>query len=179
MIDGFQGFARWLDRIALWACIAAGFVLVAMVLTNVVLRYGFGSGAIEMQDLAGYAFAVYEFRFKKQLFAMVVGSMMLPSFLNMIPSFMVMDLLGWLDQPRALYIPGAAGALGIFMAPPSYDYDRLVGIELTDPTAGFLAERVGRDVNLERNLVAVSDLLQSLVGLSAPRCGLDDGCAHG
>ncbi|MBK6293457.1 MAG: carbohydrate ABC transporter permease [Rhodoferax sp.] len=65
--------------------------------------------------LAGYAFAVYEFRFKKQLFAMVVGSMMLPSFLNMIPSFMVMDLLGWLDQPRALYIPGAAGALGIFM----------------------------------------------------------------
>ena len=59
MIDGFQGFARWLDRIALWACIAAGFVLVAMVLTNVVLRYGFGSGAIEMQDLAGYAFAVF------------------------------------------------------------------------------------------------------------------------
>lgn len=65
--------------------------------------------------LGGYAFAVYEFRFKKHLFAMVVGSMMLPSFLNMIPSFMVMDLLGWLDQPRALYIPGAAGALGIFM----------------------------------------------------------------
>ena len=66
-------------------------------------------------SLGGYAFAVYEFRFKRQLFAMVLGSMMLPSFLNMIPSFMVMDLLGWLDQPRALYIPGAAGALGIFM----------------------------------------------------------------
>lgn len=66
-------------------------------------------------SLGGYAFAVYEFRFKKHLFAIVLGSMMLPSFLNMIPSFMVMDLLGWLDQPRALYVPGAAGALGIFM----------------------------------------------------------------
>ena len=66
-------------------------------------------------SMAGFAFAVYEFRFKRALFAMVVGSMMLPSFLNMIPSFMVMDLLGWIDQPRALYIPGAAGALGIFL----------------------------------------------------------------
>lgn len=66
-------------------------------------------------SMAGFAFAVYEFRFKKPLFAFVVGSMMLPSFLNMIPGFMVMDVLGWIDQPRALYVPGAAGALGIFM----------------------------------------------------------------
>lgn len=65
--------------------------------------------------MAGYAFAVHQFRFKRALFGMVVASMMLPSFLNMIPSFMVMDWLGWIDQPRALYIPGAAGALGIFM----------------------------------------------------------------
>ncbi len=65
--------------------------------------------------MAGFAFAVYEFRFKRALFAFVVASMMLPSFLNMIPSFMVMDFLGWIDQPRALYVPGAAGALGIFL----------------------------------------------------------------
>jgi multiple sugar transport system permease protein len=65
--------------------------------------------------LAGYAFAVHEFAGKKILFALVVGSMMLPSFLNMIPNFMVMDLLGWIDTPRALYVPGAAGALGIFL----------------------------------------------------------------
>ena len=65
--------------------------------------------------LAGYAFAVYEFRFKRAQFAVVLASMMLPAFLNMIPSFMVMDALGWIDQPRALYVPAAAGALGIFM----------------------------------------------------------------
>jgi len=45
----------------------------------------------------------------------VLGSMMLPAFLNMIPSFMVLDFLGWLDQPRGLYAPAAASALGIFM----------------------------------------------------------------
>jgi multiple sugar transport system permease protein len=66
-------------------------------------------------SLAGYGFAIYEFRFKKLLFAIVLGSMMLPSFLNMIPSFMVMDFLGWIDEPRALYVPAAASALGIFL----------------------------------------------------------------
>ncbi len=38
---------------------AAGGTLVGMVLINVVLRYGFGSGSIKMQDLASYAFAVF------------------------------------------------------------------------------------------------------------------------
>src|SRR5882757_7442787 len=66
-------------------------------------------------SMGGYAFAVYEFRFKRALFAIVLASMMLPAFLNMIPSFMVMQLLGWIDEPRALYVPGAAGALGVFL----------------------------------------------------------------
>jgi multiple sugar transport system permease protein len=35
--------------------------------------------------------------------------------MNMIPTFMIIDLLGWIDQPRALYIPGAASAFGIFL----------------------------------------------------------------
>jgi multiple sugar transport system permease protein len=66
-------------------------------------------------SMGGYAFAMFEFRFKKPLFTLVMGTMLLPSFLGMIPSFMIMDALGWLDQPRALYIPGAASAFGIFM----------------------------------------------------------------
>lgn len=66
-------------------------------------------------SLAGYAFATYEFRFKGALFTLVMGSMIIPAFMNMVPTFMLMDFFGWLDQPRALYVPGAAGALGIFL----------------------------------------------------------------
>lgn len=51
--------ARALDRAALVLCGTAGILLVVMVLVNVVLRYGFGMGSIKMQDLAGYAFAVF------------------------------------------------------------------------------------------------------------------------
>jgi multiple sugar transport system permease protein len=66
-------------------------------------------------SMAGYAFAIMEFRLKSFLFAWVIGTMLIPSFMNMIPTFMVMDLLGWIDEHRALYLPGAAGAFGIFL----------------------------------------------------------------
>ena len=94
-----------LERLPFWRNFAMSFYVAFM---TTVLN-------LALCSLAGFAFAIYEFRFKKQLFAVVLGSMMLPSFLNMIPSFMVMDFLGWIDQPRALYVPAAAGALGIFM----------------------------------------------------------------
>lgn len=59
MIKLFLALARLLDRLTLWLGIAAAAVLSTMVLVNVVLRYGFGSGSIKMQDLASYAFAVF------------------------------------------------------------------------------------------------------------------------
>lgn len=66
-------------------------------------------------SLGGYAFAMFEFRHKNALFALVLATMLLPSFMNMIPSFMIMDALGWIDEHRALYVPGAASAFGIFL----------------------------------------------------------------
>ena len=50
---------RVLDRVTLALCAAAGWVMLAMVLVNVVLRYGFGTGSIKLQDLAAYGFAVF------------------------------------------------------------------------------------------------------------------------
>jgi multiple sugar transport system permease protein len=66
-------------------------------------------------SMGGYAFALFDFKFKNVLFGLVMGTMLLPSFMNMIPTFMIMDALGWIDQPKALYIPGAASAFGIFL----------------------------------------------------------------
>ena len=93
------------ERIAFWRALGWS-VYVALMSTVLTLLFC---------SMGGYAFACFEFRFKKALFAFVMGTMLLPGFMNMIPTFMVMDLLGWIDQPRALYIPGAASAFGIFL----------------------------------------------------------------
>lgn len=66
-------------------------------------------------SMAGYAFALMEFRFRRALFALVMATMLLPSFMNMIPTFLIMDALGWIDTHRALYLPGAASAFGILL----------------------------------------------------------------
>ena len=93
------------ERVAFWKSLSWS-LYVALMATALTLLFC---------SMGAYAFAIYEFRFKKPLFTLVVASMLLPSFLGMIPSFMIMDALGWIDQPRALYIPGAASAFGIFL----------------------------------------------------------------
>jgi multiple sugar transport system permease protein len=93
------------DRIPFWRNLGWS-VYVALMSTGLTLLFC---------SMAGYAFALMEFRFKKALFGLVMATMLLPSFMNMIPMFMIMDALGWIDQQRALYIPGAASAFGIFL----------------------------------------------------------------
>ena len=66
-------------------------------------------------SLAGYAFAMYDFRYKNLLFGMILATVMMPAFLGMIPTTIVMTALGWMNQPKALYVPAACGALGIFL----------------------------------------------------------------
>jgi len=66
-------------------------------------------------SLAGYAFATYDFAGREPLFAFVLATMMLPSFVSMIPTILLMQEIGWINQARALIIPGACGALGIFL----------------------------------------------------------------
>ncbi|MCX7249858.1 MAG: carbohydrate ABC transporter permease [Burkholderiales bacterium] len=103
--DFLTNFNILTSKIALWRSLGWS-LYVALASTALTLLFC---------SMGGYAFAMFEFRFKGPLFTLVMGTMLLPSFLGMIPSFMIMDALGWLDQPRALYIPGAASAFGIFM----------------------------------------------------------------
>ena len=66
-------------------------------------------------SLAGYAFAMFEFKFKDKLFLFVMATMLLPAFVGMIPTVITMSWLGWLNQPKALIVPAACTALGVFM----------------------------------------------------------------
>lgn len=66
-------------------------------------------------SLAGFGFAMYQFRFKKLLFAIVIASLMIPPLLGIIPYYLIIQWLGWLDTPRAIWVPGMAGAFGIFL----------------------------------------------------------------
>lgn len=65
--------------------------------------------------LAGHAFALLDFAGRERLFGLVMATMLLPGFLGMVPTVLTMAWLGWLNEHRALIVPGACSALGIFM----------------------------------------------------------------
>ncbi len=58
MRRAFLKIAAMLDRAARVVCMAALVLLTTVVLAVVVLRYGFATGSIALQDLGNYAFAV-------------------------------------------------------------------------------------------------------------------------
>ena len=65
--------------------------------------------------LGGYAFAMFNFKGKKFLFSLLLATLLMPSILNVVPYALIMQAIGWIDQPRALWIPGMASAFGIFL----------------------------------------------------------------
>ena len=66
-------------------------------------------------SLAGFAFAMYEFRFRELLFSGILATLLIPGFLNLVPFYLMMNAFGWLNKPLALWLPGAASAFGIFL----------------------------------------------------------------
>lgn len=66
-------------------------------------------------SMAAYAFARLEFWGRDVLFYIFLGTMMIPYQVTMIPSFMVLHWLGWVDTYKALIVPGLASAFGTFL----------------------------------------------------------------
>jgi ABC-type glycerol-3-phosphate transport system permease component len=65
-------------------------------------------------SMGGYAFAMHNFRFKKQLFGILLVTMMIPWTAGIVPWFYLMSKFGWINDFKALIIPSAANAFGIF-----------------------------------------------------------------
>jgi len=68
-----------------------------------------------LNSLAAYAFARLRFPGREPLFLLVLATMMIPFQVTMIPTFLILKSLGWLDSYLGLTVPGFASAFGIFM----------------------------------------------------------------
>ena len=65
-------------------------------------------------SMAAYPLARMNFRGKNVIFAIIIGTLFVPSFIFLMPNYLMMDRLLWLDTLLALIVPGAAGAFGVF-----------------------------------------------------------------
>ncbi|MEI8410979.1 MULTISPECIES: carbohydrate ABC transporter permease [unclassified Kribbella] len=65
-------------------------------------------------SLAAFTFAKFRFPGRNTLFVILLATMLLPAQLAAVPQFQTMALLGWVGSLKALVIPAAANAFGIF-----------------------------------------------------------------
>ena len=70
-------------------------------------------GQVTVCALAGYAFARLRFRGRNVLFAALVFTLTVPTQLAMIPSYVLVSGLGWIDNLSAVIVPGLASAFGV------------------------------------------------------------------
>jgi multiple sugar transport system permease protein len=85
-------------------------------------------GQVLTSSLAGFAFATMRFRGKNVIFSLLLGTMMVPVQSTIIPEFLIMMKLGWLDSYLPMIVPSAlVGSFGTFLfkeyyenVPPAY-----------------------------------------------------------
>ena len=65
-------------------------------------------------SLGGFGFAKYDFPGRDKLFLALLATMMIPGAIAIIPWYIMMTTFGWINDYKALIIPGSANAFGIF-----------------------------------------------------------------
>ena len=67
-------------------------------------------------SMAAYAFAKFRFRGSGILFILFLATMMIPKQVTMIPLYLIMDKINWLDTHLTLIVPGALfNAFAVFL----------------------------------------------------------------
>ncbi|MGI6295270.1 MAG: carbohydrate ABC transporter permease [Armatimonadota bacterium] len=66
-------------------------------------------------SMAAYAFSRLHYKGRDTLFIAVIATMMIPAQITLIPSFLIVQKLGWFNSYQGLIVPGLAGAFGVFL----------------------------------------------------------------
>jgi multiple sugar transport system permease protein len=66
-------------------------------------------------SLAGYAFAKHRFFGRDKIFLVLLSAIMIPYQVNLIPGFIIVKKLAWLNSFYALIIPNMAMVFGVFL----------------------------------------------------------------
>ncbi|MDE0357545.1 MAG: carbohydrate ABC transporter permease [Gammaproteobacteria bacterium] len=98
-------------------------------LNSLVFATAVAAGQVATSATAGYAFARLDFPGREGLFLLFLSTMMVPAVVVLIPRFLVIDALGWIDTYQGLISTELVSVWGIFLM---RQYFRTVPRELED-----------------------------------------------
>ncbi|NOY80256.1 MAG: carbohydrate ABC transporter permease [Kiritimatiellaeota bacterium] len=86
-----------------------------VLLNSVLVTFCVTAGQVLTSSLAAFAFARLKFFARDKIFLGYLGTLMIPGAVTMIPVFLLLRQLGWINSYKALIIPGMFSAYGTFM----------------------------------------------------------------
>ena len=92
-----------------------GFSFARASLNSLVLAVACTIVAVLSASMAAFVFAKLPFRGSGKLFALYLGTMMIPGTVTMVPNYIILRILGLLDTYTGLILPSLANAFGVFL----------------------------------------------------------------
>lgn len=109
---------RWIPKPVLWrnyVDVCKAFPFFRFYLNSIFVAVVQTIGVLLTSSLAAYAFARLSFPGRDKIFLLYLSTMMIPGAVVMIPTFILMRIIHWVDTYKALIIPGLFSVYGTFM----------------------------------------------------------------
>jgi len=83
---------------------------------NTLITTALGAGAeLVLATTSAYAFAFLRFPHKQWVFLLLLAALMVPDQVTILPNYLTISRLGWVDTYQGIIVPGAAVAYGTFL----------------------------------------------------------------
>jgi multiple sugar transport system permease protein len=102
---------QWSNYLQVWKLAPFGRFYVNSVFVAVATT----AGQVITGVLAAYAFARMEFAGRDKIFMVFLATLMVPTQVTLIPTYIVMSRIGWIDSYKALIVPFVATAFSVFL----------------------------------------------------------------
>jgi multiple sugar transport system permease protein len=107
---------QWLNYLEVWTQAPFG----RYFLNSTIVALAVTVGQLTACTLAAFAFARMNFKGKNAMFLVFLSTTMISSQVTLVPSYLIMRSLNWIDHYQALIIPFLANAFGVFMIRQSF-----------------------------------------------------------
>jgi multiple sugar transport system permease protein len=102
---------QWHNYVAAWQAAPFG----RYFLNSTVIAASVTAGVLLTSLLAGYSFGALRFPGRSALFSLYLATMMIPFEVIMIPDYLFVAQLGWLNRYEALIVPWTANVFSVFL----------------------------------------------------------------
>lgn len=116
----FSSFGLWFSSFDLFANLSAVFTYDGGVFINWLWNTAYYSvisalGASFVATIAGYSFAKFRFRGRTLLFAVILGSIMVPPTALVIPTYLLLSKVELVNTPLAVILPSLISPFGVYL----------------------------------------------------------------